>query len=46
MDVVKGVNYAGLRLLKEAGDISASQAEELEAGKVVESPVTRVASSR
>ncbi len=45
-EVVRGVNYAGLRLLKEHGDITEAEAEELEAGKVVGGPASRVSSSR
>ena len=34
-DVVFGVNYAGIELLKNSGAVTVSEAEELEAGKII-----------
>ena len=45
-EVVRGVNYAGIRLLKEAGDISEEQAEALEGGLVVAPAPSKVSSAR
>ena len=45
-DVVRGVNYAGIRLLKEAGDISEEHAEALEGGLVVAPSPRPVQSAR
>ena len=43
---MRGVNYAGIRLLKEAGEISEEHAEELEGGLVVPPAPRKVQSSR
>ena len=34
-DVVFGVNYAGVELLRKSGAVTVSEAEELEAGKII-----------
>lgn len=39
-EVIFGVNYSGIELLKKSGAVTESEAEELEAGKIINSDMT------